>query len=253
MVAVKQNILIVGAAVLVSLLLMAGLNRVWPWQKRSAHNDLIGWQLSILGTTYAVILGFMLDAVWTSLGEAALNVDLEANAVMDIYRLAGALPEPQHTQLQTLARSYVDEVIDQEWPQMARGEVPQKSAAINAEMWKTIISVKATLPTEVNAQEHAMSELSALEQHRLTRILQSTTRLPNVLWCVLLLGGSLTVLSACTFGTDSLKLLALQVFCLSLLVSLSLVAISDIHRPFHGVIHVSDYAFRTAQQDMRAH
>src|SRR5262252_9396163 len=121
MVAVKQNILIVGAAVLVSLLLMAGLNRVWPWQKRSAHNDLIGWQLSILGTTYAVILGFMLYAVWASFGEAELNVDLEANAVVDIYRLADALPEPQRTQLQALARSYVDAVINQDWPQMVRG------------------------------------------------------------------------------------------------------------------------------------
>jgi len=49
------------------------------------------------------------------------------------------------------------------------------------------------------------------------------------------------------------KLQALQVFFLSLLISLSLAAISDIHRPFHGLIHVSDYAFRTAQQSIQAH
>jgi hypothetical protein len=79
MLTVKQNFLVVAASVVASLLLMAGLNRVWPWDKRSAHNDLIGWQLGILGTTYAVILGFMLYAVWTSLEEAELNVDLEAN------------------------------------------------------------------------------------------------------------------------------------------------------------------------------
>src|SRR5215469_18691330 len=178
-----QDAIIVVATVAGALLFMVAVNLAWPWEKRRAHNDLIGWQLSILGTTYAVILGFMLYAVWTSLGEAALNVDLEANAVMDIYRLAGALPEPQHTQLQTLARSYVDEVIDQEWPQMAKGEVPQKSTAIDAAMWKTVISVQAASPMEVNAQDHAMSELSSVAQHRLTRILQSTTRLPNVLWC----------------------------------------------------------------------
>jgi high-affinity Fe2+/Pb2+ permease len=95
-----------------------------------------------------------------------------------------------------------------------------------------------------------MSELDAIGQHRLTRILQSTRQLPNVLWCVLLVGGFLTIVSACTFGTDSLKLQILQVFCLSVLVSLSLVAIADIHRPFHGLVHVSDYAFRRAQQSM---
>ena len=98
-----------------------------------------------------------------------------------------------------------------------------------------------------------MSELSTLAQHRLTRIQQSTTQLPNVLWCVLVVGGALTIVSACTFGTESVKLQALQVFFFSLLISLSLVAISDIHRPFQGLVHVSDYAFRTAQQSMQAH
>lgn len=136
---------------------------------------------------------------------------------------------------------------------MAKGEVPEKSSAINDEMWKTVLSAKATLPMEINAQRHAMSELSTLAQHRLTRIQQSTTQLPNVLWCVLVVGGALTIVSACTFGTESVKLQALQVFFFSLLISLSLVAISDIHRPFHGLIHVSDCAFRTAQQSMQAH
>jgi hypothetical protein len=56
MVSVTQNVALVAAAVLGSLLFMLGLNRVWSWEKRRPHNDLIGWQLSVLGTTYAVIL-----------------------------------------------------------------------------------------------------------------------------------------------------------------------------------------------------
>src|SRR5215471_12396857 len=227
MMTVSQNIVAVAITVSLSLLTMGALNRVWPREERHGYNDLIGWQLTILGTTYAVILGFMLYAVWTSLGEADLNVDFEANAVDDIYRLADGLPEPQRTQLRVLARGYVGTVIVREWSQMARGEAPEQSAAISREMWKTVISAKVASPTEVNAQEHAMSELGALAQRRLTRIRQSKARLPSVLWCVLLVGGGLTIVSACTFGTPSLKLQTLQVLCLSLLVSLSLVAIAD--------------------------
>jgi hypothetical protein len=252
MVTVTQNLVVVTITVLVSLLVMAGLNLVWPREKRRQYNDLVGWQLTVLGTTYAVILGFMLYAVWTSLGEANLNVDLEANALVDIYRLADGLPEPQRTELQSLARSYVDTVIDREWPQMVRGEVPEQSTAISTNMWKTVMSVKPVPPTEANAQLQAMSEFGSLAQHRLIRILESRTRLPNALWCVLLVGGGLTIISACLFGAESVKLHALHVLCFSLLVALSLVAIANIHRPFYGLVHVTDYAFQMARQSMRS-
>ena len=63
MATIHQNVIVVTITILVSLLAMAGLNRVWPREKRRQYNDLIGWQLSILGTTYAVILGFMLYTV----------------------------------------------------------------------------------------------------------------------------------------------------------------------------------------------
>jgi hypothetical protein len=252
MVTVTQDIIVVTISVLVSLLVMAGLNLVWPREKRFQYNDLVGWQVTVLGTTYAVILGFMLYAVWTSYGEANLNVAFEANTLVNIYRVADGLPEPQRTQLQRLARSYDDTVIDREWSQAAKGEVPEQSTDISAEMWNTLMSVKVATPTEINAQEHAMSELSYLAQHRLVRILQSKARLPNVLWCVLLVGGAMTIISECLFGADNVKLQALHVFCFSLLVSLSLVAIANIHRPFHGLIHVSDQAFQVARQNMRS-
>jgi len=92
---VTQNVVAVIAAVGVSLLFMLALNRAWPAENRRHYNDLVGWQLSILGTVYAVILGFMLYTVWTKYGEADANVDHEANAVVDLYQLAGDLPEPQ--------------------------------------------------------------------------------------------------------------------------------------------------------------
>lgn len=249
---VSQNFLVITAAVIGSVLFMGTLNRVWLPEKRRTYNDLIGWQVSILGTTYAVILGFMLYTVWTSYEEANLNVDHEANAVVDVYRLADGISEPQRTQLKTLARSYADTVVNRDWPEMARNEEPTQSTAISTEMWKTVMSMRPASPTEVTLQQHELSELSYLGRYRLVRLLQSTTRLPNVLWCVLLVGGVLTIVAACIFGVESLKLQTLQIFSFSLLVSLSLVAIADIHRPFQGLIHVRNTAFQRVQESMQA-
>ena len=249
---VSQNFFLVAGAVILSLLFMVALDRVWPSDKRRNYNELIGSQLSILGTTYAVMLGFMLFAVWSAYREADLNAGLEANAVVDIYHLAAGLPEPQRAQLQDLARSYADVVLNRDWQQMAASEELKQSSEIDAEMWKTATSAQPKSEAEQTTQDHILSELSVLTQHRFTRVLQSTTRLPNVLWCVLLAGGTLTIVSACMFGSQNRKLQALQVFSLALLVSLSLVAIADIHRPFRGVIHVRNSAFQRALQSMQA-
>ena len=246
-----QNYVIVVVTVTGSLLFMRGLNRLWPWDKRHAHNDLIGWQLSILGTTYAVMLGFMLFTVWTDFGAADLNADNEANALANVYRLADGLPDPQRVQLETLARSYAATVIEQDWPEMAADQVPELSRKINEDMWKTLTSVRGASPMEVLAADHAISELSELSEHRRQRLLQNAFRLPTVLWCVLIIGGAVTIASASMFGSANTALHTLQVVAFSLLIALVLVAIADIDRPFQGSVHVRDIAFRRAQQNMK--
>src|SRR5271163_848573 len=111
MLTLTQNVLIIIATMAASLLFMVGLNRVWPVAKRHTENDLVGWQLSVLGTTYAVTLGFMLYTGWTSFNAAYLNVEMEANALRNIYRLAEGLPQ-QREQIERLVRAYADAVVD---------------------------------------------------------------------------------------------------------------------------------------------
>jgi hypothetical protein len=245
-----ENVVIIISSVAFSLILMVILNRFWSWEKRRAHNDLIGWQLSILGTTYAVVIGFMLYTVWTSFGVADVNATSEANALVNVYRLAKGLPEQQAEQIRQLCRAYANAMINDEWPAMARESNALGGNHLNREMWHTLMSVKAASPTELTAEDHALYELSELTQHRRTRELQSISGIPDVLWFVLLAGGVVTVVSSCMFGSASSGLHAYQVFAFSLLIASLLVAIADIDRPFQGSVHVSDAAFRRALQNM---
>jgi Protein of unknown function (DUF4239) len=245
-----QDALIFVAVTVASLFFMGALNWIWPQQKRSVNNDLIGWQLTTVGTAYAVILGFMLYTTWTTYGEAQLNSDLEASALRDIYRLADGLPEPQKIQLKQQARAYADSVVNIDWPTMARGEAPEGSHTINEDMWKTVLSVKSATPAEAVAEDHALTELGSLTEHRRTRVLQSVYKLPAIFWAVLIVGGCVTILSAATFGARSTILHAFQVMSFTMLVTLVLLAIGDVNLPFQGWVHVSNYAFVRAQQYM---
>ena len=200
MLTLTDNVVIVIVAMLVSMGFMVGLNRVWPAKKRYEGNDQIGWQLSVLGTTYAVILGFMLYNEWNNFRAASLNVDLEASALRNVFRLAEGLPQPQRQELEALTRGYAKAAIEQDWPQMSAGAIPDGSHAFNERMWKTLLAVHAGSGAESMAVDHALSEVTTLTTHRRTRLLESSVRLPTIFWCVLLVGGLLTTLSVSMFG-----------------------------------------------------
>jgi Protein of unknown function (DUF4239) len=197
-----------------------------------------------------VILGFMLYNEWTNFRSASLTVDLEASALRNIYRLAEALPQPQRHQVEDLTHAYAEAAINQDWPQMQEGILPTGTHAFNERMWKVLLAVHAGSSAEAVAQEHALSELSTLTNHRRTRLLESTIRMPGIFWAVLLVGGVLTTLSVSMFGSANPKLHAFQVFSITLLVTLAMLAIADVGSPFRGWVHVSDFAFDRARGNM---
>jgi hypothetical protein len=80
------------------------INLLWPADQRTGHNEIVGWQLSVIGTTYAVILGLMLFNVWSNFRAADINADQEANALVNLYRLSEALPDSTRAKIQADAR-----------------------------------------------------------------------------------------------------------------------------------------------------
>ncbi len=252
MLTITQDVVIIVTCVLLSLIFAWILQRVWPAANRRLHNDIIGWQVSVLGTTYAVIMGFMLYAVWTTFQAAEINADNEANCLVNVFRLADGLPVAQQEQIHRLAREYAVVVVDQEWPAMHRGEISVASHAIVEKLWATVVQAKPVTFAEQTSMNLTLTEISRMTQYRRLRQLESESKLPGILWLVMILGGGITIFSASLFGTESFRLHLVQVFLLTLLVSLTLVAIGDIARPFQGSVHVKPLGFERAR-DTFAH
>jgi hypothetical protein len=121
------------------------------------------------------------------------------------------------------------------------------SAPIVEELWTATANTEIRTPSQQTSLDHAITELSAMTEHRRLRLTQAITGIPGILWSVLIAGAVVTILSSCLFGSVDLKLHFIQVFMLSLLLGLALVAISDISRPFQGYVHVSASGFERAR------
>jgi len=223
------------------------LRHIWPTEQRIRHNDIIGWQVSVIGTTYAVIIGFMLYAVWTTFQQADGNAEAEANALLNVVRAAQGLPNGQRQQIEDLCSEYVTVMLTQEWPAMTQSSVSPMSRRVVQRLWAAVMGSDVHNGLQQTSLDHTLTELSNMTEHRRVRQLQVRSYMPGILWTVLIAGAVATIVSACLFGSQDFRLHLIQVLMLSSVLSLILVAIADINRPFQGSVRVSAAGFEHAR------
>ncbi len=250
MLSYAQSGMLVVVAMLVSVFMVLVLNWVWPIPNRKLINDVTGWQLGILGTTYGVILGFMLYTVWIDFRAAEINATQEASSLLSVTRIASALPAEAREEFRTLGMRYAEAVVKEEWPAMQKQQESRAGEMVEVEMWKLLAAVKDEAGS-ANSVDHLTQVLSDLSERRSLREEEVRVRLPVVLWILLLAGGGATVLSSCVLGNDNKWLHYCQVLALTFVVAVTLSAIADLARPFEGSVSVSPIAFERVEKMMQ--
>jgi hypothetical protein len=240
-----QSGLFILAALTVSVVIVVVLNRAWPISSRKLINDVTGWQLGILGTTYGVILGFMLYTVWNDFRVAEINTNLEAVSLLTVSRIAAGLPSPQREGFHALGLKYAEVAIHEEWPAMQVQQDSHASQLVLGDMWKMLVEVKTENGVS-NSVDHLTSALGDLSERRSLREEELRTRLPKILWLLLMAGAGATVGSSCLLGNDNKWLHYCQVLALTFVIAVTLAAIADLARPFEGAVSVTPVAFERA-------
>ena len=241
-----SNILIAVACVGAAIAFLYLISRTSPAHSRKESNDFTGAVVAVIGTTYAVLLAFMLSGVWEMFQGAQVNAEQEANDLVNVYRISEQLQNPARQTIQELARRYAQQAVNREFPAMANSAVPPDGGQMIGQMWTAISQLKNPSDYESQAVSEMMTTLRSLTEHRRIRILQSQEALPTILWVVLIAGGIITVAASCFFGVPNFRFHLLQVVVLSFLIALVLVAIADIDRPYQGDVKVSPDGFEFA-------
>src|SRR3712207_2840239 len=234
----------------VCLAAVAGLEvvqRLVPSEKRQQHNDVAGFLYAVVGVVYAVLLALLVIAVWEQYQSARETVESEANAVADIAWIAHRLSETERYQLQELARSYAQEVVDEEWPLMEQGIEGERGTP---EGWDLIDDMRATLQgfeprTEAEAQIYAegLDQIDRLGDDRRMRLVAAEEGMPGVLWAVLVFGGVVVVGFTYLFGLQNTWAHRLMVMSLTAVIALVLFTIGAMEYPFSGGARIDTGAF----------
>ena len=229
------------------LVAVAGLvlvQRLVPPERRVGQNDVAGFIFAVLGVAYAVLLAFVVIAVWQDYETAQTNVESEAHELAGVYFLASQLPEPQRTRIQDLARTYARVVVEDKWPMMEHGKTSPRADSLVSQLRLKILQFDPHTKGEQVLYERGLTQLHDAADARRSRLLEVREGIPELLWVVLLVGGVVTVSFTYLFGLKSNVAHALMVAALTLVICGILFTIGEFNNPFSGVVEIRSDAFK---------
>jgi hypothetical protein len=242
---------VIGGICLVSLSGLEVVQRLVPTASRQPHNDVAGFIYAPLGIIYAVLLALVVIAVWEEYRAASETVVQEANALAEIFWLAHRFPEPEGSHIQELARSYAQDVIDEEWPLMEQGEAPLMTQTQGTPAgWTLIDEIRANLqefqpqtPADGQLYAEGLDQVQRLADARRMRPVAAEEGVPAVLWSVLIFGGVAAIGFTYLFGLQNTWAHRLIVFTLAAVIGLMLFTIGAMEHPFSGGARIGTGAF----------
>jgi hypothetical protein len=214
---------------------------------RHASDDAASRVFTVVAGLEAVLLAFVLISLFDGVSSARSGSYQEADSLVAVYWDANLLPRPASTQIQKLAVSYGQTVLDDEWPAMQdRGTLGDTGKSTLDELHDTIAAFVPTTYPQEDRQTQLTNDLSSVYQARQQRISASTTRVNPLIWAALIVGAILSVALTCLFGGDKLLVHVLISSALAGTVTVLLFATFQLQDPFSGAAHLTPAAFSAA-------
>ena len=176
-------VLIIGGSALFAVVGVFVVRRLIHHQVSEGHNDVLVPMFLNAGVLYAVLLGFMVIAVWETYGDAKENAAAEAAALVPLYRTTTDMAPEKGAQMRELIRRYAEQVAREEWPSLEKtGKASENARRTTGD----VLRVYGTLTPATKIKEIIDAEFlrtfSDVLIDRNKRLMQASEGLPPVMW-----------------------------------------------------------------------
>ena len=199
---------------------------------RPGNNDAAGQVFTIIAGLHAVLVAFVLIALFDAVNQARKGSYAEADALVAATWAADSLPEPTRTQVRAHSAEYAATVLNTEWTQM------RSAADVSGPGWEQLDRIQV--------------DLTEVYEARQQRLLQANgDHVGAVVWFALVLGSVIATLLPNLFGGTRLGTHVIIVSTLAGTITVLLFAIYQLQNPFSGSASVEPEAFRDALERLR--
>jgi hypothetical protein len=242
--------IIIAVAEIYSVGLMLTSRAIWGNDRLSLNNEVAGFKFAVVGVLYAVLLAFIVIAVWEQYRDTETAVRNEAKALVNLQQLSHALPEPAATSIRQHLNDYIADVRQTEWQTMGDGKPSPSAEAHLQRLSQAIFEGSPNELKDVAKFHHALDLLGTINDNRNERLDGADGSVPGMLWLVLIGGGLITLGYPSFFGTSNVRAQTLMTASLAALVALTLFVCLVLDFPFTGQVAISASPFEQALAQM---
>jgi hypothetical protein len=235
---------VVGFSVAYSLIGVSLVRRFMQNRVREGHNDVLVPIFLTAGTIYAVLLAFLVIAVWASYGAANDNAAEEASTLTTLYRQTNGMPKLQQKALRGLVREYTEAVVTDEWAieSASGGSASPRARKAIGDIYRAYATMDPKVANSPVAVEF-LQTMRTVATDRNRRITQSAEQLPIVLWAVLIVGCVIVVGMTFVLYMDVTWPHVLFSASMAALIGTLLLITLLLNRPFSGPLAISAETF----------
>jgi hypothetical protein len=240
-------ILIIGGAGAYAAIGVIVTRKLIRHQIAEGHNDVLVPLFLTAGVIYAVLVGFLVVAVWESYDAAHANIADEATTLVPLYRLTNGM-QPEHgAAMRELIREYAEQVVRDEWPTLATahpgsskarkaiGDMDRSFAAMTPE-------VKAA-DAQINAE--FLRTISVIVAERNKRLMQAGEELPWIMWLGAVGGGVIVIAMSFILYMDRRWPHVAMATVMAALIGTLLFMVLLLSRPFAGPMALDSAPFES--------
>lgn len=244
--------IVTAIIVALSILGMIFVRRKLGWQALAVHHDVTDPLVGVVGTLFAVILGFMVANSMNRWEEARMNVQHEAGALGDVFRMAGGLINGQAKKIQNECVEYTTLVIEKEWPLMANREMSEEAWNAYGLLWDSCLHYEPKTQGDSNVHDQLLQAMSEVGMSRRARFSQMSYALPPVLWTVVFFGAAATIGFTYLFGLENIKLQIALTSGMAIVLCLNVFLLFSFEDPFSGDVKVTSAPFLASLTSFKA-
>jgi len=243
--------LITGLVVIAALCLFAvvGLlfvrRRVLPRLRvDGGDSEFTGAMLQSVMVFYGLAVALIAVTVFETYSDITKVVTGEATAINALYRDVTSYPEPIRTELQQELRNYTKYVVDEAWPLQRQGKIPAGGFEHITRFQAALTKFEPATEGQKLLHGETLRAYNLLIQSRRLRLDAVGTKLPTVMWAVVIIGAFIGLSASFFFKVEDARLHLMEVQLLAVFIGLIILMILTLDRPFRGNLGIGSEPYQ---------